>query len=80
MKEYRTKLGEEKGTSKSGPTGVKKLSLTVMTQEGQWTQGRKEIKLMDVQDAMLKSLGMVWGGRWEGASGWGMHVDVWQNQ
>ena len=40
------------------------------------------------------SLGMVywddpegWGGRWEGGSGWGtrvhlwqMHVDVWQNQ
>ena len=31
--------------------------------------------------------GMVWGGRWEGGSGWGtrvhpwrMHVDVWQNQ
>ena len=31
--------------------------------------------------------GMVWGGRWEGASGWGtrvypwqIHVDVWQNQ
>ena len=31
--------------------------------------------------------GMVWGGRWEGASGWGthvhpwqMHVDGWQNQ
>jgi len=30
---------------------------------------------------------MVWGGRWEGGSGWGthehpwqMHVDVWQNQ
>ena len=30
---------------------------------------------------------MVWGGRWEGASGWGthvhpwwMHVDGWQNQ
>lgn len=22
--------------------------------EGQWTQGRKEIRLMDVQDAMLK--------------------------
>ena len=31
--------------------------------------------------------GMLWGGRWEGGSGWGtcvhpwqMHVDVWQNQ
>ena len=31
--------------------------------------------------------GMVWGGRWDGGSGWGtcvhlwrMHVDVWQNQ
>ena len=31
--------------------------------------------------------GMVWGGRWEGGSGWGtcvhlwwIHVDVWQNQ
>ena len=31
--------------------------------------------------------GMVWGWRWEGGSGWGirihlwqMHVDVWQNQ
>ena len=31
--------------------------------------------------------GMVWGGRWEGSSGWGtrvllwqVHVDVWQNQ
>ena len=30
---------------------------------------------------------MVWGGRWEGSSGWGkcvhpwrMHADVWQNQ
>ena len=30
---------------------------------------------------------MVWGGRWEGGSGWGthvhlwqIHVDVWQNQ
>ena len=30
---------------------------------------------------------IVWGGRWEGGSGWGthvhpwwMHVDVWQNQ
>ena len=30
---------------------------------------------------------MVWGGRWEGGSGWGtqvhpwqMHVDVWENQ
>ena len=36
----------------------------------------------------IKSLrGMVWGGRWEGASGlgtrvhpWWIHVDVWQNQ
>ena len=36
----------------------------------------------------IKSLrGMVWGGRWEGASGlgtriqpWRIHVDVWQNQ
>ena len=32
-------------------------------------------------------VGMIWGGRWEGASGWGtrvhpwqMHVEVWQNQ
>ena len=32
-------------------------------------------------------LGMVWGGRWEGGSGWiarvhpwRIHVDVWQNQ
>ena len=31
--------------------------------------------------------GMVWGGRWDGGSGWGtrvhpwqIHVDVWQNQ
>ena len=31
--------------------------------------------------------GMVWGGRWEGGSGWGarvqpwrIHIDVWQNQ
>ena len=31
--------------------------------------------------------GMVWGGRWEGGSGWGtrvhpwwIHVDVWQKQ
>ena len=31
--------------------------------------------------------GMVWGGKWEGGSGWGtrvhlwqIHVDVWQNQ
>jgi len=30
---------------------------------------------------------MIWGGRWEGGSGWGthvhlwwIHVDVWQNQ
>ena len=32
-------------------------------------------------------VGMIWGGRWEGGSGWGTHVhpwqmhdDVWQNQ
>ena len=37
--------------------------------------------------ALRQPRGMVWGGRWEGGSGWGtrvhswwIHVDVWQNQ
>ena len=37
--------------------------------------------------ALGRPRGMVWGGRWEGGSGWGtrvhlcwIHVDVWQNQ
>ena len=37
--------------------------------------------------ALRLTRGMVWGGRWEGGSGWGthvhlwqIHVDVWQNQ
>ena len=37
--------------------------------------------------ALGRRKGMVWGGRWEGGSGWGtciylwqIHVDVWQNQ
>ena len=46
-------------------------------------------KAMTNLDSVLKSRprGMVWGGRWEGGSGWGtcvhlwrIHVDVWQNQ
>ena len=38
-------------------------------------------------DALGRPRGMVWGGTWEGGSGWGtcvhpwqIHVDVWQNQ
>ena len=37
--------------------------------------------------ALGRPRGMVWGRRWEGGSGWGtcvylwqMHVDIWQNQ
>ena len=37
--------------------------------------------------ALGRPRGMVWGGSWEGGSGWGtrvhlwrIHVDVWQNQ
>ena len=37
--------------------------------------------------ALWWPIGMVWGGRWEGGSGWGtrvhrwrIHVEVWQNQ
>ena len=37
--------------------------------------------------ALRRPRGMVWGVRWEGVSGWGtrvylwqIHVDVWQNQ
>ena len=46
-------------------------------------------KAMTNLDSVLKSRprGMVWGGSWEGGSGWGtcvhlwrIHVDVWQNQ
>ena len=38
-------------------------------------------------DALGRTRGMAWGGRWEGGSGletrvhpWWIHVDVWQNQ
>ena len=27
--------------------------------------------------ALGRSRGMGWGGRWEGGSGWGTHVDPW---
>ena len=43
--------------------------------------------LMLGASALGQPRGMVWGGRWDGGSGWGtrvhpwqIHVDVWQNQ
>ena len=55
-----------------------------------WNKSPVQVQCM-IQDAhgwfTGKTRGMVWGGRWQGGSGWGtrvypwwIHVDVWQNQ
>ena len=55
-----------------------------------WNESPVQVWCM-IQDLGAGALGwhrgMVWGGRWEGDSGWGtrvhlwrIHVDVWQNQ